>query len=77
MAIAVKKALGTEGVLVMQVNGTAAGQTVPHVHFHIIPRKENLPLRVHASEKEDPSKLRKLAERIIAALCDGAPHICL
>lgn len=79
IAIAAKKALGTEGVFLMQVNGVAAGQTVPHVHFHIIPRNESVPLRMHACDMEDPAKLRQFAERIIAALGDGAeaPHTSL
>lgn len=33
--------LGYEGTNLIQNNGKAAGQVVPHVHFHVIPRKAN------------------------------------
>jgi histidine triad (HIT) family protein len=66
-AIAVKAALGAEGILVAQFNGRPAGQTVPHVHVHVVPRQNGEPLRPHAAEQEDPAKLRALAEKILAA----------
>lgn len=37
-ARAVRAALAPAGVLVQQNNGIAAFQTVPHVHFHVIPK---------------------------------------
>ena len=37
-ANAIKEALGCDGINVVQNNGEAAGQTVMHLHFHIIPR---------------------------------------
>ena len=36
-----KKALGCDGVNILQNNGVAAGQTVFHFHMHLIPRYEN------------------------------------
>lgn len=36
-AAAVRAALQPDGVAIMQLNGGAAGQTVAHVHFHIVP----------------------------------------
>jgi histidine triad (HIT) family protein len=68
IAIAVKAALHAEGVVVMQVNGSGAGQTVPHVHFHVIPRESGVALKAHAVTREDPAKLRRVADLIIAAL---------
>ncbi len=40
MATAQMNALGADGVNIMQNNGTAAGQEVPHIHVHVIPRFE-------------------------------------
>ena len=33
--------LGADGINVHQANGAAAGQVVPHVHFHVVPRYAN------------------------------------
>lgn len=41
IAKAVKNAMGADGYNVLCNNGTAAGQVVEHLHFHIIPRKAN------------------------------------
>jgi histidine triad (HIT) family protein len=68
MAIAVKKALAADGVLVAQMNGAAAGQTVPHVHFHVIPRTAGAAFRLHATERADDASLNAFAEKIRAAL---------
>lgn len=37
---AVKQVFGTSAYLLLQKNGREVGQTVPHVHFHYIPRQE-------------------------------------
>lgn len=68
MAIAVKKALGVEGIHIAQLNGAAAGQTVPHCHFHVIPHEKGVVLRMHAGEPAPREELEAMAERIRAHL---------
>ncbi|MGF6296411.1 HIT family protein [Paraburkholderia youngii] len=66
LAIAVRAALRPDGVFIGQFNGAAAGQTVPHVHFHVIPRWEGQSLKLHAREVADADTLEALAKRIRA-----------
>ena len=68
VAKAVKAAFAAPGVLVAQLNGSAAGQSVFHIHFHIVPRRAGLDLKLHAREMADPAVLAVHAERIRAAL---------
>lgn len=68
VAKAVKKAMDAPGLMLAQLNGTPAGQTVFHIHFHIIPRAAGIDLKLHARAMENPEKLKAFAERIIAAL---------
>ena len=66
---AAKDALGPDGIVVTQFNGAPAGQTVFHLHVHIIPRYEGGDLRAHASSQmADMDELTALAARISAAL---------
>src|SRR5690348_6610511 len=37
VAKAVKRGLSCSGVMLVQLNGAAAGQSIPHIHFHILP----------------------------------------
>ena len=64
IARAVKSALGCPGVMLAQLNGSAAGQTVFHAHFHIIPRHDGVDLGFHAKEMVAPEALEKIAEKI-------------
>ena len=68
VAKAVKKGLDAPGIMISQLNGRPAGQSVFHVHFHIIPRSGGVDFRFHAREMENPDKLKALAEKIKAAL---------
>ncbi|MCB1895747.1 MAG: HIT family protein [Zoogloeaceae bacterium] len=68
VAAAVRRAVGAPGLLISQFNGEAAGQTVAHVHFHIIPRFPGLKLKAHAREKGDPDRLEQIAARIMGEL---------
>ena len=68
-ARAVEKALRPDGLSVMQFNGAAGGQTVFHLHFHIIPRWEDRPMKGHGhAPMADAAVLKALAERIAAEL---------
>jgi len=66
-ARAVKEAFAADGVTVVQFNEPASGQTVYHLHFHVIPRHEGVPLMPHAREMEKPDVLAAYAEKIRAA----------
>jgi len=69
LGAAVIKALGCDGVIVTQFNGAPAGQTVFHLHVHVIPRYANLPVQPHhAGKPADTDVLRDQAARIAAAL---------
>lgn len=66
---AVNTALSPDGIVITQFNGAPAGQTVFHLHVHIIPRFEDARLAPHNSgEMADMGELGKLAKQIKAAL---------
>ncbi|MBW9117510.1 HIT family protein [Rhizobium cauense] len=68
IATAVKEAFDADGVFVCQFNEPAAGQTVFHLHFHVIPRYEGAALRPHSGQMEDNAVLAANAEKIRAEL---------
>ena len=63
-----KKGLGADGVVLMQLNGEGAGQTVPHFHIHVIPGSIAALRRAHATHMADQGHLKALADKIVAAL---------
>ena len=68
IARAAIKVFGADGVTVQQFNESAGGQVVFHLHVHVIPRKEGVPLKPPASVKEEPSVLSDQALKLAAAL---------
>jgi len=55
-----------EGVTVFQLNGRAAGQVVPHLHIHIMPRWENDGLSVSSWEMKpgDMEEIKAIARKV-------------
>ena len=69
LAGAMAKALSADGLTIMQFNGAAGGQTVFHLHFHIIPRVEGARMAGHGeAKKAEMDELQALAAEIAAAL---------
>lgn len=67
IAQAIEKALDAQGIVLMQLSGASAGQTVPHVHFHLIPTSVH-ELGRHAAQMGDQDKIKAFAEKIKSAL---------
>ena len=66
---AVVAALKADGLTLMQFSEAPAGQTVFHLHFHLLPRHEGVPLRAHGGgPMAAAATLEPLAERIRAEL---------
>lgn len=74
VAKGVKQALQPDGVRIIQFNEPAAGQTVFHIHFHILPCYEGVELRGHTRDWGDKAKLAAQAEKIRAALATLPPR---
>lgn len=68
IARAVVRSLDPDGVRIAQFNGAPAGQTVFHLHFHVIPIYEGTKLAPHAGGKADMAELEEIAARIRKAL---------
>ena len=68
-ARAVAKAVDPEGISILQFNGDAGGQTVFHLHFHIVPRWDDRPMKGHGhAPMAEAETLKALAARIRTAL---------
>jgi histidine triad (HIT) family protein len=75
VAHAIHQVMQPAGLMVFQLNGAAAGQTVFHYHMHLLPRADGEPLALHGRVSGDPERLRSQAERFAAAMAPlvGAP----
>jgi len=68
VARGVQHAFQPAGMRIVQFNEAAAGQTVFHIHFHIIPCYEGVGMRGHGRDWADKAVLAQHAEKIRAAL---------
>ncbi len=62
------RAFAAEGVTIQQFNEAAGGQVVFHLHVHVIPRKNGVPLKPPATFKEETAVLSDHALKLAAAL---------
>jgi len=68
IAEAVKKAVNADGISIGQSNYKAAGQLVPHIHFHIMPRFEDDGLKLWPQGKYKEGEMDSYREKIVEAL---------
>ena len=68
VAQATIKAFAADGCQIRQYNEASAGQTVFHLHFHVLPMKTGDSIRPHTGKMADPALLAKQADMIRAAL---------
>ncbi|HZH12195.1 MAG TPA: HIT family protein [Microvirga sp.] len=68
VARAAKEAFAADGVTIQQFNESAGGQVVFHLHVHVIPRFEGVPLKPHTGEMASNEVLAGFADRLRAAL---------
>jgi len=68
VAAAVKAGMGADGLTLQQFNETSGGQVVFHIHFHVLPRWEGVPLNPHTGAMEKPEVLAAHAAKIRAVM---------
>jgi len=69
VAKAIRAALKPDGIVITQFNGAAAGQTIFHLHFHLIPRYTDTPLLPHGEGgMADAAELAAIAQLIAAEI---------
>jgi len=68
VACGVQKALDPPGLMIGQLNGAAAGQTVFHIHMHVLPRYTGIELAIHGRTRAEQAELEAVAQRIRGAL---------
>ena len=68
IAHTIRTVLDPDGVMVAQLNGAAAGQTIFHYHMHLIPRAHGDPMTLHTRVPGDPDEMAAIAKRLSDAL---------
>ena len=68
VAKAAKEAFNADGISIMQFNEAAGGQSVFHLHFHVMPRFDGAALKPHSGTMEKPEILAENAEKLKKAL---------
>jgi len=68
VAAAIRSELAPDGLMVFQLNGQAAGQTVFHYHMHLMPRRQGEALALHTRVPGAPARLAETASRLARAL---------
>lgn len=68
VAAASKEAFAADGISVFQYNEAAGGQSVFHLHFHVVPRHDGVPMQRHTGAMEDGAVLAANAEKLRKAL---------
>jgi histidine triad (HIT) family protein len=71
VAVAVRNAFRADGATILQFNEPASGQTVYHLHVHVIPRFDGIALKPHTGSMEKPEVLAESAGKIREALAAG------
>jgi histidine triad (HIT) family protein len=69
VAMAIKKSLAPDGMIVYQLNGRVAMQIVDHYHLHLVPRWENDGVDLtHGLQSGDMEKIKAIGEKIAEAI---------
>ena len=68
VSIAARKAFSSDGVQIRQYNEPAAGQSVFHLHFHILPMNEGQVLKPHSGGMANNVVLARHAQMIVKQL---------
>ena len=74
VARGVMRAFAADGVTVVQYNEAPAGQSVYHLHVHVIPRFHGVALKPHTGAMEDGKVLAENAEKVRKAIATVSPH---
>ena len=72
VAGALTRGLGAQGINVTQANGACAGQVVPHIHFHVIPRfaEDGHTWNWNAKTYRSPEEMNSFADKVRSSLVD-------